>query len=108
MPTGSIYTVQKWKRYTFAFCQNGRKAIFISISFFVNREYVYIVAVYQKYLTRLGELKSSSLGEKIIISPELDSFDIRQQFVRILLIFQQSRLLSFIISNTVKRELEID
>ena len=32
-------------------------------------DYVYSIAIYQKYLTRLGELIISSLGEKIIISP---------------------------------------
>ena len=56
----------------------------------VKREYVYSVAVYQKYLTRLGEL--------IIFEPwlenyhfptELDIFDIRQHYIRILFIFQR-------------------
>ena len=38
-------------------------------------EYAYSVVVYQKYLTRLGEL--------IIFSPRLDIFDMRQHYIRI-------------------------
>ena len=34
-----------------------------------NKEYVYCVALYQKYLSRLGELKFAGIGEKIIIPP---------------------------------------
>ena len=48
----------------------------------INREYIYSVAVYQKYLTMLGELKFSSLGE-------LDIFDIRQHYKRMLFLFQR-------------------
>ena len=36
----------------------------------INREYVYSVAVYQKYLTRLGEM--------IIFSPRLENYQISQ------------------------------
>ena len=45
------------------------------------REYVYSVAVYQNYLTRLGKLSFPPT--------ELDIFDIRQHYVRILFIFQR-------------------
>ena len=58
---------------------------------YVNREYVYSVAVDQKYLTRLGELIIFELWrEKLSILPtELDIFDKRQHYVRILFIFQR-------------------
>ena len=39
------------------------------LQYHIYREYVHSVAVYQKYLTRLGKLMISSLGEKIIIFP---------------------------------------
>ena len=52
---------------------------------YLYREYVYSVDVYEKCLTRLGEL--------IIFEPW-------QRYRLILFIFQSSTLLSFIISNT--------
>ena len=56
----------------------------------LNKEYVYSDVVYQKYLTRLGELIIFELLRKKISSlpAELDIFDIRQHYIRILFIFQ--------------------
>ena len=55
------------------------------------REYVYSVAVYQKYLTRLGELIIFEPSrEKLSFLPtSLDNFDIRQHYICILSIFQR-------------------
>ena len=47
----------------------------------IHREYVYIVAVYQKYLTRLGKLS--------FLPTELDIFGIRQYYICILFTFQR-------------------
>ena len=56
----------------------------------VCREYVYSVAVYQKYLTRLGELIIFEPWRKLSFLPtELDIFDIRQHYARIIFIFQR-------------------
>ena len=57
----------------------------------IYREYVYSVAVYQKYLTRLGKLIIfEPWREKLsFLRAELDIFDIRQHYVRILVIFQR-------------------
>ena len=57
----------------------------------IKREYVYSAVVYQKYLTRLGELIIFRvLARKLsFLSTELDIFDIRQHYVRILFIFQR-------------------
>ena len=43
------------------------------------REYIHSVAVYQKYLTRLGKLS--------FLPTELDILDIQQHYVRVLFIF---------------------
>ena len=54
----------------------------------VNREYVHSVAVYQKYLTRLGELiLFQPWRENYHFHQQLDIFDIRQDCVCILFIF---------------------
>ena len=69
--------------------------IFLSISrihlcSYKYREYVYSVAVSQKYLMRLGELKNFlALARTFSFLPtEFDIFDIRQHNVLILFIFQ--------------------
>ena len=68
----------------------------------LNRAYVQSVAVYQKYLTRMGEL--------IIFEPWLENyhffqlsyifFDIRQQYVRISIYLSTFNLMSLITSNS--------
>ena len=60
-------------------------------SHYLNRKYVCSVAIYQKYLTRLRELIIfRALARKLSFLPtELDIFDIRQHYVRILFIFQR-------------------
>ena len=63
------------------------------------RECIYIVAVYQKYLTRLGELMIfEPWREKLSFLPtELDIFDIQQHnIIRILFIFQSMKVLLFL------------
>ena len=59
------------------------------------REYVYSAAVHQKYLTRLGKLS--------FLPTELDIFDIRQHYVRILFIYQRPicRVLLFLTSTNM-------
>ena len=55
----------------------------------IYREYVYSVAVYQKYLTRLGE--------SIIFEPWRENYYFSQPstYVRILFIFQSLNLMSY-------------
>ena len=57
----------------------------------LHREYVHSVAVYKKYLTRLGELIiSEPWRENYHFSqPRYIFFDKRQHYVRILFIFQR-------------------
>ena len=64
------------------------------------REYIHNVAVYQKYQTRLGELKISSLGSKLIISPNrVRYFLCTATLCRYSVYLSTSDLLSFIIHN---------
>ena len=53
-----------------------------------NREYVHSVAVYKKYLTKLGELIIFE-KKKSFLQTELDIFEKRQHYVRILFTFQR-------------------
>ena len=57
----------------------------------MNREYVHSVAVYQKYFNEVGRIDNFlALAIKLSFLPtELDIFDIRQHYVRILFIFQR-------------------
>ena len=57
----------------------------------MNREYVHSVAVYQKYFNEVGRIDNFlALVRKLSFLPtELDIFDIRQHYVRILFIFQR-------------------
>ena len=73
----------------------------------VYKEYVHSVAVYQKYLTRLGELINfRALARKLSFLPiELAIFDIRQHYTCEFSIYlSTSDLLRFIISYTDKHE----
>ena len=58
---------------------------------FLNREYVHSVAVYQKYLTKVGRKDNfRALARKLSFFPtELDIFDILQHYVLILFILQR-------------------
>ena len=53
------------------------------------REYIFSVAVHQKYLTRLVMLIIFELARKLsFLQTQLDTFDIPQHYVCILFIFQ--------------------
>ena len=63
----------------------GKEEDFVTEVICNYREYIHSVAVYQKYLTRLG-----ALARKLSFLPtSLDIFDVRQHYVRILFIFQR-------------------
>ena len=71
----------------------------------IYREYVYSVAVYQKYLTRLGNDSFLALARKLPFLPtKLDIFYVQQHYEHIPIYLSTSDSLSFIISNTKRHE----
>ena len=64
----------------------------------MNREYVHSVAVYRKIYNDVGRIENfRAFARKLSFLPtELDTFDIRQQYVSIVFIFKRLILLIFI------------
>ena len=102
----------KLKAETLAVQISHFSSVFVSTLFLIGdntdskryREYVYSVAVNKEISDEVGRIDDfRALARILLFLPtELDIFDIRQHYIRLLFIFQRLILLSFIISYSDK------